>query len=583
MQPLEVWPQLADRGERLCAVRAPTVDRNYLLGQLLSWGQQRNLPLYFWNLGCTELLLVASGGDRALLVEPSQLCPPVELAGDTDRFAGVLRYLAQVEATGIFVIEGLLEHLTLPLQHQLETLYFQLGQALGQAQTAKFLIFVGEGEQVEVPLALHPMLPQLEFPLPSRTEVLEQVSQFFWERFDQEQSPENLDWQRPIAQACVGLPRAEIEIVLNRMAANENSESSEEAIASRIIDYKQKKLAGRGVTLLPEPDVPTAAGMDLLDETLEAIRLLMTPEAEERGLKPPKAMLLWGIPGTGKSLAAKLAAKRIGGTLVAADWNGLLGRDARESLGNLEYLLKFVEQIGPSVLFFDEFDKAFGGGDNSGDRSGSTGKLTARLLSWMNDHEEPCVMVAAINHLGMLPPEMIRRFEVIHFFGMPHNGALHAVFEIHLSKYFEYEFAINEWHYLLREYRGCTPAEIMKAVKAVAARRFFRDMQAGVRLEPGQKPEISLAELIEERQNFIPDASKREISDAIAGILNQADYAKPVQGEDKSPFAEPPQRLLGIDEEAIREQIASLNGNGSSASRRQQPLITRKPPIVEEI
>jgi SpoVK/Ycf46/Vps4 family AAA+-type ATPase len=187
-------------------------------------------------------------------------------------------------------------------------------------------------------------------------------------------------------------------------------------------------------------------------------------------------------------------------------------------------------------------------------------------------------MFATINHLQLLPPEMIRRFEIVHFFGMPHNGALQKIFAVHLDKYFDYEFSLDEWHYLLREYRGCTPAEVMKAVKRTANRRFFRDMQDGKAIDDRQ-PTLTLAELIEERETFVPDASKRDVSDMLAGILNRADYAEPVQGEDTSIYAEPPHQLLGIDEAQIHHCVSELQQTPSAP----EPLLTRPRPVIEDI
>jgi hypothetical protein len=478
-----------------------------------------------------------------------------------DRALDSILDLAISGAATVFVVRGLFAAgLTPQLEYQLERLHW----SLRGTQSRAILL----DERPEVPISLHPLLPQFPYPLPSRSEVSDRVTAFFAQADGN--NPVTSDWQRPVVQACVGLPRAEIDIVLGR----HGNEANPEQLARKILDYKQEKLAGRGITILPEPDVPIAAGMDRLDRTLERIGLLMTPEAERRKLKPPKAVLLWGIPGTGKSLAAKLAARRIGGTLVASDWNGLMGKNVRESLSNLDYLLDFLKRIGTSVLLFDEFEKAFMGWDESG----HLGKLAARLLSWMNDHEEPCVMFATINHLQLLPPEMIRRFEIVHFFGMPHNGALQKIFAVHLDKYFDYEFSLDEWHYLLREYRGCTPAEVMKAVKRTANRRFFRDMQDGKAIDDRQ-PTLTLAELIEERETFVPDASKRDVSDMLAGILNRADYAEPVQGEDTSIYAEPPHQLLGIDEAQIHHCVSELQQTPSAP----EPLLTRPRPVIEDI
>jgi SpoVK/Ycf46/Vps4 family AAA+-type ATPase len=179
------------------------------------------------------------------------------------------------------------------------------------------------------------------------------------------------------------------------------------------------------------------------------------------------------------------------------------------------------------------------------------GKLAGQLLSWMQDHTTPVVMLATINHLQMLPAEMIRRFEYVHFFGMPHAGSLWEVFKVHLGKYFQYDFSDRDWRVLLREYRGCTPAEVAKAVQHVADAYYFRDMQAGH--FSAAKPVLTLESLIEERQTFTPAATQRDISDQIAAIQNRADYAIPVSGPDTSPFAVPDQSLMGIDEEAVRQ------------------------------
>ncbi|MGP1373391.1 MAG: hypothetical protein ACTS3T_11225 [Almyronema sp.] len=124
------------------------------------------------------------------------------------------------------------------------------------------------------------------------------------------------------------------------------------------------------------------------------------------------------------------------------------------------------------------------------------------------------------------------------------------MFKVHLKKYFEYSFSDRDWRVLLREYRGCTPAEVAKAVQHVADAYYFRDMQ-GENFSPA-KPQLEIADLIEERQNFSPASTQRDISDQIAAIQNRADYAIPVSGADTSPFAVPAQSLMGIDEDAIR-------------------------------
>ena len=552
------WPTLAHRQERLVAVKSAVGDRYYLLREFLPWVASLRLLLYFWNPAYSHLQHVEERCENhAVRVSRS----PFVVDAD------ILPFLNDLEQPGVFVVEGVIDEMTRHLERHLENSYFELQQSLQD----KYVVLVGDS--ISIPLSLYSLIPVLDYPLPSRKEIQAQVAQFCWRCLDQAQTPENIDGQRDIVQGCIGLPRAEIDRVLNRgLDHAPNGDPAE--IADYVLAYKQHKLRGRGITLLPEPDVQVAAGMDLLDETMEQIRILLQPEAEERNLRPPKSVLLWGIPGTGKSLAAKLAARRIGGTLVACDWNGLIDDSLKRSIDNLNYLIRFVSNIGVCVLFFDEFEKAFSGWDSSAE-GGIQGKLAGKLLSWMNDHVEPVVMMATINHVQMLPAEMLRRFEIIHFFGMPHLGALYAVFNVHLQRYFSrYDFSESEWRVLLREYRGCTPAEVMKAIKQVAAKRFFQDMQTGS-LQPGRLPSVTVQELIAERKHFTPVSLQRDISEQIAGILNRADNAKPVSGPDRSIFAISPQKLMGVDEAALRQE--------RSQDTNQGPRLKRSRPAVEDI
>ena len=74
--------------------------------------------------------------------------------------------------------------------------------------------------------------------------------------------------QRQVVQACIGLPRGEIHLILKRAIAPSRQA---EAIAAIILDYKQEKLRGRGINLLPKADVPVAAGLEGLDATLGSV------------------------------------------------------------------------------------------------------------------------------------------------------------------------------------------------------------------------------------------------------------------------------------------------------------------------
>jgi ATPase family associated with various cellular activities (AAA) len=546
------WIHLAQQGRSLVALKAASCDRPYLLEQFLQWAEDlSSLPVYFTNSGYNQWQHVGIAPDRSISLTPSEV-------QNTD-----LLDIIRQQQPGIFIVEGLFQSLSLDqLKLHIVNVHFEQQQC----HVLQHLILIED--EIHLPLSLYPILPVLEYPFPSKLEVQQQVAIAC-----QAASLEGLD-QRQIVQACIGLPRGEIHLILKRAISHS---PDAEAIAQTILDYKQEKLRGRGINLLPKADVSIAAGLEGLDATLDKIRFLLQPEAEQRNLRPPKAVLLWGIPGSGKSLAAKLAAQRIGATLVACDWNSLIGATVRESMGNLNEMIRYVSEIGTTVLFFDEFEKAFSGW-RSDTEGGVLGKLAGRLLSWMQDHTEPVIMFATINHLEMLPAEMIRRFDYIHFFGLPQAGALYQVFNVHLSQYFQYSFTELEWRILLREYRGCTPDEVGKAIQRVAHQRYFEDMARPLRYlqssaqMSAELPTVTMDELVAERQQFTPAAAQKETSDQIVGILNRARYAKPAAGKDTSIFATAPQKLLGIDE--------NQNGQVAVSGVRSPRFL---PPEVEEI
>ena len=527
------WLMLAQNDQPLSAVEAAEIDLDYVLEALVPGSAKLDVPIYFLPMGYPYLQSV-SKTEYISLKDTATCLRDIE---------SPLQILLSTPLQGVFVISGFLDNFA---SHQ--KIYQEISNAfytLKRNHRSRYIVLLGDS--IDVSLPLYPLLPVIRLAPPSKSEITDIVATSF--RENQCKSESNDELQRQLVQALSGMPYGEIEIVLRQMFSRVSDVA---LMPSFALAYKREKLKGRGITFPTEPDIARVAGMDELDKTMDKIRLLFQPEAEARGRRPPKAVLLWGIPGTGKSLAAKLAAKRIGGTLVAADWNSLVGQSVQESMANINHLLDLVDSSGTCVLFFDEFEKAFHGWD-SGVQGGVLGKMAGRLLSWMQDHTSPVVMIATINRLNLLPAEMIRRFEYVHFFGSIHAGALHEVFKVHLDKHFEYDFSFKEWQILLREYRGCTPAEVAKAVQHVADDLYFRDIQSGEFIP--DLPQLELAMLIAERKTFTPASSQREISDQIAEIQNMAEYAKPVCGPDQSGFAVIDQPLMGIPNSGSAQKI----------------------------
>ncbi len=198
-----------------------------------------------------------------------------------------------------------------------------------------------------------------------------------------------------------------------------------------------------------------------------------------------------------------------------------------------------VTSLAPCMLYWDDFDKGFAGWDSNAD-GGIARRLLAALLTWVQEHQEPIYTIATVNRLGLLPPELVRRFEDIFFVDLPHVGAAspqemgarYEVFNLHLAKYFpafqgngQSLWTDDQWRRLLMEYRICTPAEIGNAVRRCAEEAFYQ----------GRAGEIKLEDLLGQRQQFTP-AMERE-SEQMQAIRNQASYARPASGGDRSKFA----------------------------------------------
>ncbi len=412
MNLLSDWTALAQQGIPLVAIDSHPTDKPHLLQQFHQWGEAQSLPVYFWNPGYATLQQVITQDDRAVL-QPLDSMQPT---------ADVIQTLLETGRSGIYLLEGVLEsdatgQLSPHRLYQLINAHHHLRWSTDR----QYWILLEE--QIQLPLKLQPFIPVLTHPLPD----LEQIQAIAFECCDRHLSS-NISSQAELIRACQGLPIGELQLVLERSLP---FAESIEALVAQVLQYKKSKLRGRGLELISEPDVPKAAGMEQLSDRLERISALLEPEATQYGLSFPKGMILWGAPGTGKSLAAKLAAQKLGVPLLAADWGALPGTTAYESEQNLRFLLQTAESMAPICLYFDDFDKGFAGW-NSDDDGAVIQRQAGKFLTWMQEHQSAVFVMATVNRLGTLPVELQRRVEDIFFVDLPHDGARYEVFNLHL-------------------------------------------------------------------------------------------------------------------------------------------------------
>lgn len=153
-----------------------------------------------------------------------------------------------------------------------------------------------------------------------------------------------------------------------------------------------------------------------------------------KGIDPPKGILLLGVQGGGKSLAAKAIAGTWSLPLLKLDMGALYNKFYGETERNLRESLNLAEKMSPCVLWLDEIEKGLGSGHGTDD-SGTSGRVLATLLTWMAERKSGVFLVATSNDISRLPPELVRkgRFDELFFVDLPEAEAREKIFEIHLG------------------------------------------------------------------------------------------------------------------------------------------------------
>jgi SpoVK/Ycf46/Vps4 family AAA+-type ATPase len=174
------------------------------------------------------------------------------------------------------------------------------------------------------------------------------------------------------------------------------------------------------------------AGLRHMKQWLEQRREVFLADQPPAGLDPPKGMLLLGVQGGGKSLAAKSVAGSWRVPLLRLDFATLYNKYYGETERNLRDSLQTAESMSPCVLWIDEIEKGL-----SGDAEGGPSKrVLGTLLTWMAERDSRVFLVATANDIEMLPPELLRkgRFDEIFFVDLPDAAVREEIFRIHLAR-----------------------------------------------------------------------------------------------------------------------------------------------------
>lgn len=411
-------------------------------------------------------------------------------------------------------------------------------------------------EAVSIPAAIEAQVTLLSLPLPAPEEIGSLLDQA--EASDELHIPDELR-ERTIS-ALRGLTDSEIGQLL-KMISRSDPVLNEQDLES-IRREKEQIIAKSGVlemvdtTGLAPSDI---GGLENLKKWLgqRATIIHHLQDAAGRGVKPPKGVLIAGMPGCGKSLTAKVAASLFQQPLLRLDIGSLLGKYVGESEHNMRRALSMAETVSPCVLWIDELEKAFVG-MGGGNASEVTARLLGYFLTWMQEKTGAVFVIATANDISALPPELLRkgRFDEIFYVGFPNAVERRAILDIHLQRVPEAarqpldDQQASQLVELCRDYSG---ADIENAVNEACANAFIEDckldheqlaasIQSTIPLRETLREQVGRYEELFERLKLRPASEYQGLS--VAQMIKMADDPNQVKREEVASNQDCPEDLL---------------------------------------
>jgi len=208
-------------------------------------------------------------------------------------------------------------------------------------------------------------------------------------------------------------------------------------------------------------------GFGRLKAWLDRTALGFTDQARELNLPAPKGMVLVGVQGCGKSLAAKVVARQWNMPLLRLDAGSLYDKFVGETENNFRRSVRVAESMAPAVLWIDEIEKAFAVAGTADSDGGLSRRVLGMFLTWMQEKTAGVFVVATANDLAALPPELLRkgRFDEVFFVDLPTEAERKEIFEIHLRLRHQDPEQLNGPQ-LVAETHGFSGSEIEQVVVA---------------------------------------------------------------------------------------------------------------------
>lgn len=301
-----------------------------------------------------------------------------------------------------------------------------------QYEALQSCVVIIYSSQVELPAMLKTYTEIIEVGYPDEEEIRDIIKT---ESLGDPNLTENDEYLSALCTAFLGFTAEEVSMTMKKIMAISTLEDSGKAEAI-ISEQKKQKMQG-GILEQCDPH-GSIGGMDNYRKWLsDQVKPLKNSNQYMRriGTPPPKGVLLCGIPGCGKSEAAKFTAMTLGLPLLKMDIGSLMDKYQGVSEQKMRDALKMAEAMSPCILWIDELEKGFSGAGTNGDSS-SFKRMFGYMLGWMQDNRKPCFIFATANDIGGLPKEFFRsgRFDVLYAVYLPTASECISIFQACMNK-----------------------------------------------------------------------------------------------------------------------------------------------------
>jgi SpoVK/Ycf46/Vps4 family AAA+-type ATPase len=267
----------------------------------------------------------------------------------------------------------------------------------------------------------------------------------------------------------------------------------------------------------PQRSLDGIGGLDNLKEWVQTRSGLFSEKAYQAGVPLPSGVLLMGVSGCGKSMAAKAIAAAWDLPLVRLDMSLVLSG----SFGSPELAFaretRIAEEVAPIVLWVDEIENSFGYDERAG--SGGNVNIFSSFLTWLQEKSPKVFVAATANRIQELPAELMRkgRFDQLFFLDLPNREERTEILRIHIALNGGDPDQFN-LAYLAAATREWSGAEIEQAVKSARIDAFQQNREfCDKDIEKNTAKLVPLSQTMTEQIKAITDWSFKRAIPASSG------------------------------------------------------------------